>query len=100
MAKERIVHAIFSDGTVIERGSVSRLYTHAYLLRARYVASLDWGLGKKGDLVEIEKSGFSSSAAQAERNMKSETAWLCHCQATVTLREVVPVQVIEKRGAA
>ena len=78
MPKERIVRATFSDGSVIERGSISKVYTHAYLFRGWRLATKEderrWGR-KEGDRIDTDKDGFSTSAEQAERNMRAEMAW-------------------------
>lgn len=94
MARERIVKATFSTGLVLERGSVSKVYTHAYNIDGKYGdqghhAGKSWGY-----------SGFSTSKDQCERNMRGESAW-CRKQpgSTVTSEEVVAVEVVEKRSA-
>lgn len=90
MSKERIVRATFSNGIVLERGSVSKVYTHAYLVKGKYG---DTGPGKTWG-----GSGFSTSQAQCERNMRGESAWnRKQPGATVEFEQVVAVEVIEKR---
>lgn len=93
MASERVVRATFSNGHVLERGSISKVYTHAYLVTGKYGdtshnAGKTWGY-----------SGFSTSQDQCERNMRGESAWNCKQPgATVAHEEVVAVKLIDKRG--
>jgi hypothetical protein len=97
MPKERIVRATFSDGTVLERGSVSRVYTHAYLARGKYPERTGEYARPGG---EWDTSGFSASAAQAQKNMEAETAWGRRAGYTRDFAEVVAIEVVEKRSAA
>ena len=86
----RFVRATFSNGQVIERGSVSKVYTHAYLVAGTHADSRVWG-----------QSGFSTSEDQCRRNMAAESAWSRKQPgAEVIHQEVVPVEVIEKRAKA
>lgn len=89
----RLVKATFSNGHVLERSSVSKVYTHAYLIKGTYggeptrTGATTWG-----------HSGFSSSEEQCLRNMASESAWSRKRDgSTTTFEEVVAVEVIEKR---
>jgi hypothetical protein len=95
--KPRKVKATFSDGTVLTRTSVSRIYTHAYLARGRKPdPGPDYGEAYRA-IRSWEKSGFSSSADQARRNMDGETAFLRRCADkgwTRDFAEVVPVEVL------
>lgn len=88
--RERIVRAIFSNGEVLERGSVSKVYSHAYLfsVRSRETGSV-WS-----------KSGFSTSGTQCERNLASESAWYRNHpdKYEMVSAEVVGVVLIDKRG--
>lgn len=88
--KERIVRAIFSDGQSVDRGSISKVYTHAYRFVYRYLPT-------NGVSNEV---GFSSSLDQAERNMRAQSAWARNHPETYQIlsSEVVPVDLIEKRG--
>lgn len=99
MSKERVVRATFSNGRVIERGSMSKVYTHAWLAEGTYPAndgSRGWAPREAGTW---EKAGFSTSPAQAARNMESEIAGYRRDPAyTVTLTDVRAVEVIEKRS--
>lgn len=98
----RKVTATFSEGTVLTRTSQSRIYTHAYLAK-----------GTKPDpgpqydeawraIRTWEKSGFSSSAEQAARNMDAETAFYRNNIGkgwTRDFAEVVAVEVVAKKIA-
>jgi hypothetical protein len=103
--KERVVRATFSDGTVLERGSITKTYTHAWLCRAWRINTKEdarrWSGHKEGEVYTAEWSGFSSAAHLADKSMRSDTAWVRRePRWTITLQEVVPVEVIEKRRAA
>lgn len=89
----RYVKATFADGTVLTRSSVTKVYTHAYLVRGWYELSFPYGDHKVGDAVDHTQSGFSGSAEQAKRNMFAETAWVRKGKTPreVTFEEVVPV---------
>jgi len=91
MAKERIVRATFSNAEVLERGSVSKVYTHAYQFSYR---------NKETGKVWT-RSGFSTSGVQCERNLSSESAWQRNHPDMYEMlsAEVVAVVLIDKRGA-
>ena len=86
MAKERVVRATFSTGFVLERGSISKIYTHAYLTGGVDPKGRRWG-----------REGFSTSEAQCWRNMRSESAWMRNNGNTCDREEVVAVEVVAKR---
>lgn len=91
MSKERIVRATFSNGRALERGSVSRLYTHAYLVTFEYPRADGTGF------ISGERGGFSASEVQAHKNMHAEVAWARKQPDCKISGEVVPVEVIAKR---
>ena len=85
--------AIFSDGTVLKRSTASRKYSHAYLSRGTY-ESHRFGLPH----ARWRHSGFSSSEAQARKNMDAETAWTRRVDnPCVIIAEVVPVVETDAR---
>lgn len=89
MSKERIVRATFTTGAV-ERGSISKIYTHAYNVWGLYADGREWGF-----------TGFSTSEDQCNRNMRAESAWSRKQPgASVKGEEVVAVEVIEARSKA
>lgn len=100
MAKERVVKATFSNGEVLERGSVSKVYTHAWYACGRFVRPPDSAFPIKSGA--WNESGFATSLALAEKALRTATSWRekndpQHTAYTGTFAEAVPVEVIEKR---
>ena len=93
----RLVRATFSNGAVLKRRSVTKVYTHAYLIKGVYGENAKgWG----GSSIELGTiwghSGFSTSEEQCRRNMSGESAWARKQPGTaVTFEEVVAVEVLE-----
>jgi len=78
----------------LERGSTSRVYTHAYLAEGHCPIRPDIA----SDTGRWQQSGFSSSEQQARKNMEAETAWIRGREGySRDFAEVVAVEVIEKR---
>lgn len=90
----RYVKAVFSDGTVLTRSSVTRIYSHAYLARGAFDRSPSEVAAWKTAHCEWTKTGFSGSADQAARNMAAETAWMTK-RAPASFAEVAAVEPIE-----
>ena len=62
--------ALFSNGTLMKRSSMTRRYTHAYLSIGSYISPTD---GKT--INHFRRHGFSTSEAQVTKNLAAETAW-------------------------
>ena len=77
MPRGETYHARFSNGRTLKRTSL-RSYTHAWL--AQGDADRPWARG-----------GFSTSAAQAHKNMAGEIAWYVNNGYAPSFSEVVAV---------
>lgn len=75
MTRARKVKATFSDGTVLTRSSVSRVYTHAYLTHGTHPPRDERWPEHLRVAGTWQLSGFSSSAEQAAKNMEAESAF-------------------------
>jgi hypothetical protein len=71
MPKPTKYTATFSNGVVKTRSS-HRTYRAAWYAEGTYTLDRDGYLGKKGDVRHSSNYGFSSSLAQADRNMRTE----------------------------
>lgn len=103
MAKERIVRATFSNGYILERGSTTKVYSHAW--RVAVVYTLDWRKErlKAGwfDRTGGTETGFATDAGKAQRAMRSVmTGWQRGKGCESVDGEVVAVEVIDKRSKA
>jgi hypothetical protein len=78
-ASNRAVVAVFSDGTVKQRNSISRAYTHAWLLR--------WS----SPVGDGSKSGFASSEDLAWKALLSMRGRHIRGGRTMTFDGVEPV---------
>jgi hypothetical protein len=91
--------AKFSDGTALLRSTSSRVYTHAYLAHGSRPDPGENYTPEARAIRTWRKSGFSSSAEQARKNMEAETAWYQRNSDKYTraLAEVVAVTEIDAK---
>ena len=85
MNRRKTYRAKFSNGEVVRRQTVTRSYTHAYLAMGEYT-------DRNGEQQTFKYHGFSTSAAQARKNMESELAWMRRGGRDVAFSEVVEVE--------
>lgn len=106
MKKERVVKAVFSNGETFERGSLNKVYTHAWLACGKFerdaAGKEAWNGKATGEWNEL---GFSGSELLAKKALHTATAWRKSGKYgygmklyTVGFEEVVAVVEIAKRG--
>jgi len=79
----RLFLARFPNGTSMQRGQTSRVFTHAYLV-----------LYKRPDAKDGFQRGFCSSLDQAEAKVDAEMRWLSRHRYTLIEAFIIDVQDI------